>query len=51
MFLADTYLIQNKIYFFTVAGVAQRAKKNGLAPCFGAKNRRVPLLAAQLIVV
>jgi hypothetical protein len=32
MFLADTYLIQNKIYFFTVVRVAQRAKKMAWRP-------------------
>jgi hypothetical protein len=32
MFLADTYLIQNKIYFFTVARVAQWSEKMAWRP-------------------
>jgi len=42
MFLADTYLIQNKIYFFTVAGVAQRAKKMAWRPALVQKIAACP---------
>ncbi|SDA74492.1 hypothetical protein SAMN03159300_108170 [Janthinobacterium sp. 344] len=51
MFLADTYLIQNKIYFFTVAAVVKLPTRTGGFPHLVQKKCRMPLLAAQLIVV
>jgi hypothetical protein len=40
MFLTDTYLIQNKIYFFTVARVAQLPEKMAWRP---ALVQKIPL--------
>lgn len=38
MFLADTYLIQNKIYFFTVAAVVKLPTRTGGFPHLVQKN-------------